>query len=134
MRVTVRLSDEQASHVDAMRQDSDESDAEAVRTCIDRSQEIADNEAQRDDAVAELEAELEELRDKLQEERSRADRLAGKLDAKNETIDAKQSHIESLEMNIAEQQETVIEAVSGGRSTLGRIRRALTPGDDERQE
>ena len=71
MRVTVRLDDEQAEHVDAERQDPDASDAEAVRACIERSMELAEIENRRDDEVADLEAQLESLRDELQTERSR---------------------------------------------------------------
>jgi len=134
MRVTVRLDDDQAAHVDAMRQDSDESDADAVRNCIERSQRLDDLKADHEERVAELAAEIDDLEEQLREERSRADELTGELRAKEETIDAKQHHIDSLESTIAEQQASVIEAVSGGPSTLGRIRRALTPGDDERQE
>ena len=134
MRVTVRLDDDQAAHVDAMRQDSDESDADAVRNCIGRSQRLDDLKADHEERVATLAAEIDDLEAELREERSRADELTGELRAKEETIDAKQHHIDSLESTIAEQQATVIEAVGNRQSTLGRIRRALTPGDDERQE
>lgn len=58
MRVTVRLSDALASHVDAVRQDSETSDAEAVRECIRRSQRLDELEAR----VADLETEVERLR------------------------------------------------------------------------
>jgi peptidoglycan hydrolase CwlO-like protein len=127
MRVTVRLDDEQADHVDAMRQDPDASDAEAVRNCIDRSIELADIEQRRDDEVADLEAELAELREELQAERSRADRLAGKLDAKNETIRAKESHIDSLESTVYDQGQ----ALRDRRGLLGTVRRALGSGRDD---
>ena len=133
MRVTVRLSDDRAEHVEAIRE-ADDSDAEAIRRCIDRSQRLGDMEADHEERVAELAAEIDDLEEQLREERSRADELTGELRAKEETIDAKQHHIDSLESTIAEQQASVIEAVSGGPSTLGRIRRALTPGDDERQD
>jgi len=125
MRITVRLDDDQSAHVDAMRQDDDASDAAAVRTCIDRSMELADIEQRRDDEVAELEAELADLREELQTERSRADRLAGKLDAKNETIRAKESHIDSLESTVYE----LGQALRDRRGLLGTVRRALGSGD-----
>ena len=48
MRVTVRLDDDRAEHVEAIRE-ADDSDAEAIRTAIDRSQRLADAEA--DDLV-----------------------------------------------------------------------------------
>jgi chromosome segregation ATPase len=127
MRITVRLDDEQADHVDAMRQDPDASDAAAVRTCIDRSMRLSEIEARRDDEVAELEAELDELREELQAERSRADRLAGKLDAKDETIRAKESHIDSLESTVYDQGQ----ALRDRRGLLGTVRRALGSGRDD---
>jgi len=58
MRVTVRLNDALASHVDAVRQDSETSDAEAVREAIRRSQKLAECR----ERVDELETELERLR------------------------------------------------------------------------
>lgn len=58
MRATVRLSDALASHVDAVRHDSETSDAEAVRECIRRSRRLDDVEAR----VDELEAEVERLK------------------------------------------------------------------------
>jgi septal ring factor EnvC (AmiA/AmiB activator) len=58
MRVTVRLSDALAAHVDAVRQDSETSDAEAVRECIRRSQSLGELEAR----VADLETDVERLR------------------------------------------------------------------------
>jgi outer membrane murein-binding lipoprotein Lpp len=58
MRVTVRLSDALAAHVDAVRQDSETSDAEAVRACIRRSRRVDELEAR----VDELETEVERLR------------------------------------------------------------------------
>jgi chromosome segregation ATPase len=127
MRVTVRLDDEQADHVDAQRQDPDASDAAAVRTCIDRSMQLSEIETRRDDEVAELEAELEDLREELQAERSRADRLAGKLDAKDETIRAKESHIDSLESTVYEQTQ----ARRDRRGLLGTVRQALGSGRDD---
>jgi len=127
MRITVRIDDEQADHVDAMRQNDDASDAAAVRTCIERSMELAEIEARRDDEVAELEAELADLREELQAERSRADRLAGKLDVKDETIRAKESHIDSLESTVYEQGQ----ALRDRRGLLGTVRQALGSGDAE---
>ncbi|AFH21857.1 hypothetical protein OSG_eHP11_00050 [environmental Halophage eHP-11] len=125
MRITVRLDDEQAEHVDAMRQDDDASDAAAVRTCIERSMELAEIEQRRDDEVAELEAELAELREELQAERDRAQKFAGKLEAKDETIDAKQQHIDSLESTVYEQGQ----ALRDRRGLLGTVRQALGSGD-----
>jgi TolA-binding protein len=58
MRVTVRLSDALASHVDAVRQDDETSDAEAVRECIRRSRRLDELEAR----VDELETEVERLK------------------------------------------------------------------------
>jgi DNA-binding ferritin-like protein len=58
MRATVRLSDALASHVDAVRQDDETSDAEAVRECIRRSRRLDDVE----ERVAELEEEVEQLK------------------------------------------------------------------------
>jgi cell division protein FtsB len=58
MRVTVRLSDALASHVDAVRQDSETSDAEAVRECIRRSRRLDELE----ERVADLETEVDRLR------------------------------------------------------------------------
>jgi TolA-binding protein len=58
MRVTVRLSDALASHIDAVRHDSETSDAEAVREAIRRSQRLNDVEAR----VDELETEVERLK------------------------------------------------------------------------
>jgi len=131
MRVTVRLDDEQAEHVDAMRQDPDASDAAAVRTCIDRSMKLAGIEARRDDEVADLEAELAEVREELQAERDRAQKYAGKLEAKNETIDAKQQHIDSLESTVYEQQQAMRNAVDQRRGLLGTVRQALGSGRDD---
>jgi len=131
MRVTVRLDDEQADHVDAQRQNPDASDAAAVRNCIGRSMRLSEIETRRDDEVAELEAELDELREELQAERSRADRLAGKLDAKDETIDAKQQHIDSLESTVYEQQQAMRNAVDQRRGLLGTVRQALGSGRDD---
>jgi len=131
MRVTVRLDDEQADHVDAMRQDPDASDAEAVRNCIDRSMELADIEQRRDDEVADLKADIEELREELQAERDRAQKFAGKLEAKDETIDAKQQHIDSLESTVYEQQQAMRNAVDQRRGLLGTVRQALGSGRDD---
>lgn len=131
MRVTVRLDDEQADHVDAQRQDDDASDAAAVRTCIDRSMRLSEIETRRDDEVADLEAELDELREELQAERSRADRLAGKLDAKDETIRAKESHIDSLESTVYEQQQAMRNATDQRRGLLGTVRQALGSERDD---
>lgn len=133
MRVTVRLDDEKAAHVDAIRQ-GDDSDAEAVRECIARSQRLGEIEAERDDRLDELQAEIDDLREELIDERSRADRLAGKLDAKNETIDAKQQHIDSLESTVYEQQQAMQSALDGRRGLVGRVRQALMPADDDSQE
>jgi HAMP domain-containing protein len=58
MRVTVRLSDTLAKHVDTVRQDDETSDAEAVRECIRRSRRLDDVE----DEVGDLETEVERLR------------------------------------------------------------------------
>jgi len=58
MRVTVRLSDALAAHVDAVRHDDETSDAEAVRECIRRSRRLDELEAR----VDELETEVERLR------------------------------------------------------------------------
>jgi len=58
MRATVRLSDALASHVDAVRQDDETSDAEAVRECIRRSRRLDDAE----ERVAELEEEVDRLK------------------------------------------------------------------------
>jgi len=133
MRVTVRLDDVLAAHVDAMRQ-GDDSDAEAVRECVRRSQRLGEIETEHEERVADLEAALAECRGELQAERSRADRLAGKLDAKAETIAAKQSHIDSLESTVYEQQQAMQSAVEGRRGLVGRVRQALMPADDDPQE
>lgn len=58
MRATVRLDDSLASHVDAVRQDSETSDAEAVRECIRRSQRLDDAH----DRIDDLEKEVERLK------------------------------------------------------------------------
>lgn len=58
MRTTVTLNDDLAEHVDAVRPSPDESDAEAVRECIRRSQEL-DGCRER---VRDLEQELERAR------------------------------------------------------------------------
>lgn len=57
MRTTVTLPDVLAEHVDDQRPSADDSDAEAVRECIRRSQQL-DECRQR---VKELESELERL-------------------------------------------------------------------------
>lgn len=57
MRVTVRLSDPLASHVDDVRQDDETSDAEAARECIRRSKELDEVEQR----VRELETEVARL-------------------------------------------------------------------------
>jgi hypothetical protein len=61
MRVTVRLNDSLASHVDAVRHDDETSDAEAVRECIRRSLEL---DAVRDD-LDRAEARVDELENQL---------------------------------------------------------------------
>jgi hypothetical protein len=75
MRATVRLSDALASHIDAVRQDDETSDAEAVRECIRRSRRLDDVE----ERVADLEEEVERLkREKrlILEERQEKQQLA----------------------------------------------------------
>jgi len=57
MRTTVTLDDALAAHVDAQRASADDSDAAAVRRCIERSQEL---ETCRE-RVAELETRAERL-------------------------------------------------------------------------
>jgi len=73
MRTTVRLDDDLASHVDAIRCDADDSDAEAVREAIRRSKRVDELEAQVDALETELrqtEAQLDEANRKLQEAHS----------------------------------------------------------------
>ena len=55
MRTTVSLDDDLAAHVDAQRPQPEDSDAEAVRECIRRSQRLDECR----DRVAELEQELD---------------------------------------------------------------------------
>jgi len=55
MRTTVSLDDELAAHVDAVRAQADDSDAEAIRECVRRSQRLEDCR----DRLAEVEQELE---------------------------------------------------------------------------
>jgi len=55
MRTTVRLDDDLAAHVDAIRCDADDSDAEAVREAIRRSKRVDQLEAQIDDLEREVE-------------------------------------------------------------------------------
>jgi len=57
MRTTVTLDDELAAHVDAVRAQADDSNAEAVRECVRRSQRLDECR----DRVAELETEVERL-------------------------------------------------------------------------
>jgi len=57
MRTTVTLDDDLAAHVDAVRPQPDDPDAEAVRECIRRSQRLAECR----DRVAEVETEVERL-------------------------------------------------------------------------
>jgi len=58
MRTTVSLDDALAAHVDEIRPQADDSDAEAVREAIRRSQRLDECQAR----VAELETEAERLR------------------------------------------------------------------------
>jgi hypothetical protein len=58
MRTTVTLGDELAAHVDDVRASPDESDAAAVRACVERSQRLGECR----DRVAELERGLERAR------------------------------------------------------------------------
>jgi len=58
MRVTVRLDDSLAEHVEAVRPDADDSDAEAVRECIRRSRRLDDAE----ERVDELESGVERVK------------------------------------------------------------------------
>jgi len=102
MRVTVRLNEEQASHVDAVRQDSEQSDAEAVRRCLERSQRLDELEDDRED-------EIEALEEELREERSRADRAEGRLEAMEARINDKDDRIESLEQTIETQSNRISE-------------------------
>lgn len=70
MRVTVRLSDSLASHVDAVRQDDETSDAEAVRECLRRSQDLEDvqDDLERAEArIGELEGQLAAVRERQEE-------------------------------------------------------------------
>lgn len=112
MRVTVRLKEELASHVDAVRQGSEQSDAEAVRTCIERSQRLDDIEADREDEIQSLKDEIDSLRDELKTERSRADRAEGKLESVDDRLDDKDERIESLEQTIDTQSNRISELTS----------------------
>lgn len=63
MRVTVRLDDALAEHVDAVRQDSETADAEAVRQCLRRSQNVDELEKE----IAELQTDVERLQNEKQQ-------------------------------------------------------------------
>lgn len=87
MRTTVRLDDALASHVDAIRCDADDSDAEAVREAIRRSKRVDALEQRIDDLETELEqtqAKLDEANNKLREAHSRIEttnELVAKVDS-----------------------------------------------------
>jgi TolA-binding protein len=57
MRTTVTLDDAQSEHVDAVRTSPDESDAAAVRRCVERSQQLAECQ----ERIGELETEVERV-------------------------------------------------------------------------
>jgi len=98
MRTTVALDDDLAAHVDAQRPQDDASDAEAVRECIRRSQELTDCHAERnrlreeldaleeshDEEIAELEAEFET---ELKHKQARIDDLTNQLAEAHSRID-----------------------------------------------
>ena len=87
MRTTVRLDDDLAHHVDAIRQGDDTSDAKAVREAIRRSQRVEQLEQRIDDLETELrhtEAELQEANQRLREAHSRIEttnELVAKVDS-----------------------------------------------------
>lgn len=92
MRTTVSLDDELSEHVDAVRPPDAESDAEAVRECVRRSQRVDDLEARVEELETEIEhkdARIRELNNKLAEAHSRIDttnelvsRVEGELTAR----------------------------------------------------
>ena len=76
MRTTVSLDDELSEHVDAVRPPDAESDAEAVRECVRRSQRVDDLETRVEELETEIEhkeARIRELNNKLAEAHSRID-------------------------------------------------------------
>jgi TolA-binding protein len=73
MRVTVRLSDALASHIDAVRHDSETSDAEAVRECIRRSERLEKLEQQIDELEADVDRLQNEKRLILEEREEKAE-------------------------------------------------------------
>jgi len=83
MRATVRLDDSLASHVESVRQDDETSDAEAVRECIRRSQEVDELR----ERVGELEQQVERerrARRQLLEERQEKKELARYVEGERE--------------------------------------------------
>jgi len=92
MRTTVSLDDELAEHVDAVRPQDAESDAEAVRECVRRSQRVDELNGRVDELETEIEhkqARIDELNNKLAEAHSRIDttnelveRVEGELTAR----------------------------------------------------
>ena len=121
MRVTVRLDEDLSSHVDAVRQDSDESNAEAVRTCIERSQQLEEIEAEHEAEIDDLEAELQEIRADLQEERRRADRAEAKLEVMEDRVDDKDSRIESLEQTVSDRDARIQELTNMVQATNNKL-------------
>ena len=86
MRTTVTLSDELAAHVDEIRPSADDSDAEAMRECVRRSQRLD-----------EVEAELQAVQDDLDSKQARVDDLQRQLMAANQRIDTTNELVERVE-------------------------------------
>lgn len=75
MRTTVSLPDDLAEHVDDVRASADDSDAQAIRDCVRRSQQLAECRRERDAARAQV----DELRSQLMHANQR-------IDAANEIV------------------------------------------------
>lgn len=105
MRTTVALDDDLAAHVDAQRPQDSDSDAEAVRECIRRSQELTDCREE----CANLREELDGLRESHEQE------VAVLREDYETELQHKQARIDELNSKLAEAHsriETTNELVS----------------------
>ena len=111
MRTTVSLGDELAAHIDEIRPQDDDSDAEAVREAVRRSRRVSDLEdrveeleSKRTVEIAGIEREYEEQIEELQQEidsvTARKEDLQRQLGAANRRIDSTNELVAAVETDM----------------------------------